>query len=48
MAQDCTSETHHRTIDTIDEFGLSYPKLSLAIEILTIDGVGNLRREEPE
>jgi len=32
----------------IDEFWVSHPKLSLAIEILTIDGVGNLTREEPE
>jgi len=48
MAQDCTSETRHRTIDTIDEFRVQHPKLSLAIEILTIDGVGNVRRQEPE
>jgi len=48
MPQDCTSETHHSTIDTIDEFRVQHPKLSLAIEILTIDGVGKVRRQEPE
>jgi len=37
MALDCTSETQHRTLDTIDEFRVSHPMLSLAIEILTID-----------
>jgi len=44
MAQDCTSEKHHPTIDTIDEFWVYHPNLSPAIEILTIDGVRNLTR----
>ena len=39
---------HHRTIDTIDEFRVQHLQLSLAIEILTIDGFGNLRCQEPE
>jgi len=48
MAQDCTVETHHRAIATIGEFWVYHPKLSLVMEIFTIDGVGNLRREEPQ
>jgi len=48
MAQDCTTETHHRTIDTIDEFHGLHLTLSLAIEILSIDGIGYPRGEEPE
>jgi len=48
MEQDCTSGTHHRTIDTIDEFRVKHPKLPLDIEILTIDSVPNLRGEEQE
>jgi len=46
MAQDCPSELRYLTIDTIDELGVQHPKISLAIEILTIDGVGNLRGQD--
>ena len=46
VAEDCTSERHLLTIDTIDEFQVQHPKLSLAMEILPIDGIGNLRRQK--
>jgi len=48
MTQYCTCQAYHQTIDEVDKFRILYSKCSLAIEILTVYGAGNLGCEESE
>ena len=48
MAQYCTCQAFHQTIDEIGIFRILYSKRSLAIEKLTVYAVSNLGWEESE